>query len=196
MSKSKFAGSVLHRGFATDKDAEQNGVWRIHTDSGIAVKVRRSTLPDHKRALRKHYKPFAHLTRIDPADELRVKQKAAAEVLVADWGVVRFDDLKNPLRDEAGNYVIDPFEVNGEVMRATESNLYDAFVDMPDFFAWVSDEADTFEHYRIEAVADAGGNSSDTSTGNASGGTLQPPLSSSDAQHAEHPSPPSSNGQS
>jgi hypothetical protein len=157
-----FAGTKLAKGFQTDHDAEQNGVWRVHPEFGIHVKIRRATLPEHKRALRKHYKPFAHLTRTDPKDELLVKQKAAAEVLVADWG--------QTVEDGAGAAIRGPLtKAGGEEIRPTQENVLAAFIEMPDFFDWVSAEADTFEHYRVAVVEASAGNSSRSSPGSESG---------------------------
>lgn len=184
-----FDKTKLAKGFKTDKGAEENGVWRFHAESGIMARIRRATLPEHKRALRKHYRPFAHLTRVDPVDELRLKMKAGAEVLVADWGYARLDELGQPLKDADGQYVIDPLTGDGDApIVASETNVYEAFAEMPDFFQWVSDEADTFEHYRLENVREAAGNSSASSAGKNSGEAPKPPLSSI----AEQPEVPAS----
>lgn len=193
MTTSRFAGSKLAKGFLTDKGAENNGVWRFHADSGILAKIRRSTLPEHKRALRKHYRPFANMTRIDPTDEQRVKMKAAAEILVADWAIAILDDLGQPKKNPDGTFQTEPL-VDGQEnpILATQDTILEAFTEMPDFFQWVTEEADTFEHYRVEAVQASGGNSPPSSAGNGSGAPLEQPPSLSAEQLAESLSRPSS----
>lgn len=181
MNKSKFAGTPLAKAFKTDSDKENKGVWRDH-ESGLAVRIRRASRVEHKRALRKFYKPFSHLTNVDPKDEMMVKMKAGAQELVADWGIRNKETGEiEPLRDDEGN-----------IIQPTETNVLEAFVDQPDFFQWVSDEADTFEHYRIAAVEDASGNSSPSSAGSDSGESQELPPSSSDGLGGESESLPSS----
>jgi len=165
-----FAGTKLAKGFQTDHNAEQDGVWRVHPEYGIHVRIRRATLPEHKRALRKHFKPFAHLTRTDPKDELLVKQKAAAEVLVADWGQTREDADGAPLTDGTGAPLRGPLtKEGGDEIRPTQENVLEAFIQMPDFYEWVAGEADTFEHYRVTVVEASAGNSLRSSLGSESG---------------------------
>ena len=178
MADNKFAGTPLSKAFKTDKALEENGVWRDH-ESGICVKVRRSSRPEHKRALRKYYRPFQHLTHVDPKDELLIKQRAGAEELVADWGVRGKDGEILPLTDGEGNTI-----------RPTQENVLEAFKDMPDFFNWVTEEADTFEHYRLGAVEDAGKNSSTGSDGTGNG--VEASTSSPDVGTGESVSQPSS----
>jgi hypothetical protein len=183
---SKFAGTKLAKGFKTDKQAEQNGVWRIHPEYGIHVRIRRSTLDEHKLALRKYYKPFQHLTRPHPRDELLVKQKAAAETLVADWGQSQEDEDGAPVLGPDDKPVRVPMtDADGNEIRPTQENVLEAFKEMPDFFEWVSDEADTFENYRVAAVEEAAGNSSRSSNGSANGEPSQPAPSSSDVLSGE-----------
>lgn len=181
-----FAGTALHKGFATDHDAERKGVWRTHHESGIHVRIRRSTLPEHKRALRKHYKPFAHLPQLDPVQELLVKQKAAAETLVADWGIRIVDS-------ETGAETIEPLrDAEGSTIQPSQDNILQSFIEMPDFFRWVSEEADTWEHYRIEAVKESTGNSPPTSDGTTNGAPPSSSLSLSEEVPAAIASKPSS----
>lgn len=176
MSNSLFKGTPIAKGFATDKAAERDGVWRDH-DSGISVRIRRSTLPEHKRALRRHFKPFTHLSTIDPTQELLVKQKAAAEVLVADWGVKVTVPAPEGSAAEP-SVLIEPLKSEeGAVIACNQDNILAAFVEMPDFFTWVTEEADTFEHYRLGMVRDAGGNLRPISDGTESGGPLSTSLS-------------------
>lgn len=153
--------------FATNQELEQNGVWRTHQETGLRVRIRRSTLPEYKRAVRKHYKPYAHLTKIDPKEELLVKQKAAAEALVADWEI-------------------------GTDLKPTEANVLEAMKTIPDFYDWVQGEADTFEHFRIERIEDDSGNLSTSSTGSASGGEGErlPSLSGERQGELASPTPP------
>lgn len=181
-----FAGTPIAKGFETDKDAERAGVWRLHVDSGLYVRVRRSTLPEHKRALRKHYKPFVHLPRVDPKDELLVKQKAAADTLVADWASYSKDM-------ETGAETIDQLrDSDGSIIRATTENVLAAFVEFPDFFAWLTDEADTFENYRLDAVKESAGNYARISGGPTNGEAKSPSVSSNDEQPEVPASAPSS----
>lgn len=139
--------------FATNQVLEREGVWRTHPDSGIKVRIRRSTTPEYKRIVRKHYKPFAHLTRMDPKDEALVKAKAAAEGLVADWDI-------------------------GSDLPCTEGNVLDAMKELPDFYDWVQGESDTFEHYRVERVEEDAGNLPLSSGGNETGEGTEPLRSS------------------
>jgi len=194
MSNSIFKGTKLYKGFKTDPTKENNGVWRDHDESGIVVKIRRSSRPEHKAALRKFFKPFAHLTSVPPKEERLVKMKAGAQELVAAWGVRKLDDEGRPL--EGDENILPLVDDEGNEIRATEENVLTAFREMPDFFGWVSEEADTFEHYRLAIVEEAGGNSLPTSTGSSSGETLTPPPSSSDGQAAVSASAPSRTDQS
>lgn len=185
-----FAGTAIAKGFETDHDAERAGVWRLHVESGLYVRVRRSTLAEHKRAIRKHYKPFAHLPRVDPKDELLVKQKAAAETLVADWAQYS----KNM---ETGVETLEPLRgADGAPINATEQNVLAAFIEFPDFFAWLTDEADTFENYRIEAVKESAGNFARISGGPTNGEATKPQPSSNDEQLEARVSAPLSESQS
>lgn len=171
MSNSKpglFAGTVLSKAFKTDPELENKGVWRDH-DSGIVARIRRSTRTEHKKALRRYFKPFQHVTNLDPKIEQQVKMKAGAEELVADWG----------MRDKDSDAIGPLLDASGEPIECTFENVLAAFTEMPDFFQWVSDEADTFELYRLAAVEEASGNSLDGSAGSESG---DHPLSSLDEE--------------
>lgn len=178
MEKGLFDGSPIRKAFATDKALEDGGVWRDH-ESGICTKIRRSSRVEHKRALRKFYKPFAHLNNVDPKDEMKVKMKAAAAELIADWGIRNRDGTIGKLVDGEGMEI-----------RPTEANIYEAFETMNDYFQWVTEEADTFEYYRVGAVEDAGKNSSPSSAGNVSGDSLEQPPSLTGAPQEESESLP------
>ena len=167
---SRFKGTKLAKGFQTDPNAEQHGVWRVHPDFGIHVRVRRSTLPDHRAALRRHFKPFAHLTTVPVKDELLVKMKAAAEVLVADWGQSQTDEKGQPVLGGDDMPIREPLvDAEGHAIAATQDAVLEAFIDMPDFFRWVSEEADSFENYRVTVLEGNAGNSSGSSDGSGNG---------------------------
>lgn len=176
-----FAGTPIAKAFKTDPEKENRGVWREH-DSGICVRIRRASRDEYKRALRKFFKPFSHLTNVDPKDERLVRQKAAAQEIVADWGVrapipedateEQIAELSRPLdpmKAKEDGQVVPLSAADGSEIRCTEENALKAFVEQNDFYEWVFDEAQTFEHYRLAVVEEAGGNSRGGSAGSESG---------------------------
>lgn len=191
-----FKNTPIYRGFKTDADKENNGVWRYH-ESGVAVRIRRSNRVEHKKALRKFYRPYSHLNTVDPSIELEVKMKAGAQELIADWAAVELDENDRPVDGEDGEPKRTPLEDGeGNQIRPTEENVLAAFREQPDFFTWVTEEADTFEHYRVAAVEGSAKNSPRSSAGSGSGGTPPQPHSSNEEQHEESTSLPYSKNQS
>jgi len=144
----------LRRHFATDKEAEQNGKWFTHPESGIKVKLGRSTSDKYLSAIRRHSKPYQGV-RITLKVQNEIKMKAMAEELIFDW------DLGDGT----------PFDAAGAL---------EAFREMPDFWAWCDDRAESFESFRVEQVEEDAGPLSDTSAGSANG----EPLSASPSSNA------------
>lgn len=149
--------SDIQKAFGTDKDAEENGIWKTYPGTEIKVRIRRSTQPVFKKALRREYRRYKQLgDAMPPEIELKIKMTAAAATLVTDWNI---DDLP-----------------------CTETNVLKQFEDMHDFYYWVEAEADTFENYRLQDVAEDAVPLSSSSTGNSNGVNLNESISSNAAQ--------------
>lgn len=151
--------SVLAKGFATNKEAERDGLWKTHPETGARVKLRRTTHTLYKAALRRHFKKIRHLGQnVPPELENDVKYRAGAEAMVTDW------------------------EVPG--VPHSQENVLAAFKEFPDFYDWCEEEAGSFENYRVQAVEEDAGPLSPSFDGIENGATLQSSHSSNDAPHA------------
>lgn len=147
--------SVLAKGFATDKQAEADGLWKTHPETGVRVKLRRTTHALYKAALRRHFKKIRHLgANVPPELENDVKFRAAADGMVTDW------------------------EVPG--VPYSNENVLAAFKEFPDFYDWCEEEAGSFENYRLQAVEEDAGPLSPSSDGPANGAIPQSSPSSND----------------
>lgn len=148
----------VQKAFGTDKDAETNGLWKTYPGTEIKVRIRRSTQPDVKKALRREYKRFKQLgDQMPPEIELEIRMKATAATVVTEWNI--------------------------EDVPCTESNILDLFRKMPDFYHWVEAEADTFENYRLQDVEEDAAPLSDSSNGNLNGESRNEQQSSNEKQN-------------
>ena len=153
-----FDFSAIQKGFGTDKAAEADGIWKTHHETGIRVRLRRTTHALYKTALRKHFKRVKHLAaNMPPEIEADVKAKAAAEGMVTDW------------------------EVAG--VPYSQGAVLAAFKQFPDFYQWCEEEAENFENYRLQEVEEDAAPLSPSSNGPTSGASPQSWPSSNDERH-------------
>lgn len=137
----KFA--ALRAAFATDKAKESDGTWVDYMD-GISVKVRRSTHPMFKKAMRKAFRRFKHMgSALTPEQEDIIKNEAVANGLIVDWKI-------------------------GEDTPFTPDAALEVFIELPDFRRWCEEQGDDVDNFKDEREADLG-NSSASSPGIASG---------------------------
>lgn len=136
--------SALDAAFATDRQAEADGVWAEYSPD-VKVRVRRSTNPLFKLALRKAFKRFRHMgSGMLPEQEDIVKDEAVASALIVDWSIKGVD---SPYTPEAGLAL---------------------FKRLPDFRRWCEDQGDDIDNFKNDANAD-GEKSSGSSNGSGNG---------------------------
>ena len=94
----------LAKNYATDKTAEQEGVWEPLAD-GIEIKVARIGNPNYQRIYEREIKPYrAQVDRGLMADEkfTEIIIKVLAEAVLLDWKNIEYEGKKLPYnRDNA-----------------------------------------------------------------------------------------------
>ncbi len=128
----------IRKAFATDRQAEQDGVW-VALGEGARVKVARFNNPRHRAVLDRLRRPYRSLLMAgrdlpdDVAESMTIE--ATAETLLLDW---------------------DGIEDNGTPLPFSKDNARRLLADLPDFrdaVAFLSMQAETFRREALETAA-------------------------------------------
>jgi hypothetical protein len=136
--------------FETDKSREADGIVLNYSDVFWLKVARAGGSNDHyKRVLTEKLKPFRRAIQTDTIDEAassRIMREAAAEGLVLNWGTGIYPNGAGtiPGRD-------------GKPMAFNIPNVVQLFIDLPDLFSDVYEQANKASLFRAaEMEADAG----------------------------------------
>jgi hypothetical protein len=148
--------SKLYDNYATDKSAESTGVWI--EDSGAAFKLARMGGANIKfqRALTTAMKPYMReiqLGVIDDAVLEPVMRKVFIDTILLDW---RWTDTQ-----EDGTAVVHEHEIPGAddlPVAYNADNAVKLFADLPDLYARLRTEAQSYANYRAATLAVASKN--------------------------------------
>ena len=128
----------IRKTFATDRQAEQDGVW-VALGEGARVKVARFNNPRHRAVLDRLRRPYRSLLMAgrdlpdDVAEQMTVE--AAVEALLLDW---------------------DGIDDNGAPLPFSKDNARRLLTELPDFrdaVAFLSMQAETFRREALEQAA-------------------------------------------
>lgn len=143
--------SKLYDNYATDKGAESTGVWIV--DSGAEFKLARMGGANIKfqRAMTAAMKPFMREIQLGVADDATLEpvlRKVFIDTILLDW---RWTEVN----DETGEVTTHEHELQGPddmPLAFNPDNAVKIFTDLPDLYARLRNEAQSYANFRAAAL--------------------------------------------